>query len=88
MEMQEYTSEKLREHYFGFTHKSGLRVYVFPKKMSTSYALFATRYGSLENSFKLATDAVFHARDRPKRAGHHRAGDPHVRGQPGYTSVL
>lgn len=59
MEMQEYTSEKLREHYFGFTHKSGLRVYVLPKKMSTSYALFATRYGSLENSFKLATDAEF-----------------------------
>mgnify|MGYP000014796989 FL=1 len=59
IEMQTYTSDKLRERYFGFTHKSGLRVYVFPKKMSASYALFATRYGSLENSFKLATDAGF-----------------------------
>ena len=27
--------------------------------MSTSYALFATRYGSLENSFKLASEADF-----------------------------
>ena len=59
MDMQEYKSEKLHECYLGFTHKSGLRVYVFPKKMSTSYALFATRYGSLENSFKLASEADF-----------------------------
>lgn len=59
MTVQEYTSEKLHERYYGFTHKSGLRVYVFPKKMSASYALFATRYGSLENSFKLEGELSF-----------------------------
>ncbi|MCI8387010.1 MAG: insulinase family protein [Clostridiales bacterium] len=49
----------LREEYYTFTHKSGLPVYVFPKKLSTSYALFATRYGSIDSRFKLAGDADF-----------------------------
>lgn len=59
MEFTEYKCDKLKESYVGFTHSSGLRVYVFPKKMSSSYALIATKYGSLENSFKLSTDAEF-----------------------------
>lgn len=59
MELIEYKCDKLKESYVGFTHSSGLRVYVFPKKMSSSYALIATKYGSLENSFKLSTDADF-----------------------------
>lgn len=59
METKVYTNEKLGETYSEFVHASGLTVYVFPKKMSTSYALFATKYGSLENVFKLSTDAEF-----------------------------
>lgn len=43
----------LREHYFRFTHKSGLDVYVFPKKLSTTYAVFGTRYGSIDNCFRI-----------------------------------
>ena len=33
-------------------HKSGLRVYVFPKEMGTSYAAFATKFGSVDCRFK------------------------------------
>ena len=59
MNIQVFSSERLGESYSFFEHSSGLKVYVFPKKMSTSYALFATKYGSLENVFKLSTDAEF-----------------------------
>ncbi|MBQ8836725.1 MAG: insulinase family protein [Clostridia bacterium] len=59
MDIKVYESEKLCEKYFGFTHSSGLKVYVFPKNLRTSYALFATKYGSLENCFKLASDNEF-----------------------------
>ncbi len=49
----------LKEEYYSFKHKSGLDVYVFPKKLSTSYALFATKYGSIDSKFKLAGDKDF-----------------------------
>lgn len=52
-------SEFLREEYYSYKHKSGLDVYVFPKKLSTAYALFATRYGSIDSKFKLAGDKEF-----------------------------
>lgn len=59
MKIVEIKNSKINEKYFVFTHKSGLRVYVYPKNMSSSYTLFATKYGSLENVFKLADDAEF-----------------------------
>ena len=59
MNIKAYASDKLGEKYFGFTHESGLRVYVYPKSLRTSYAIFATKYGSLENIFKLKDDAEF-----------------------------
>lgn len=43
----------LREKYYKFTHKSGLDVYVFPKKLTISYALFGTKYGSVDNCFRI-----------------------------------
>lgn len=51
----------LKEEYYSFKHKSGLDVYVFPKKLSTTYALFATRYGSNDSKFKLVGDKEFTA---------------------------
>ncbi len=42
----------IREAYYYFKDNSGLDVYVFPKKLSTTYAIFATKYGSIENCFK------------------------------------
>ncbi len=59
MDIKVYESKKLEEKYYGFTHSSGLRVYLFPKELSASYALFSTKYGSLENSFKFADEAEF-----------------------------
>ena len=47
------------EKYYYAKHRSGLDVYVIPKKLSTAYALFCTRYGALDNCFKLAEDTDF-----------------------------
>ena len=52
-------NETLGEKYYNFKHKSGLDVYVFPKNMTSSYALFATRYGSIDNKFKLEGEDEF-----------------------------
>lgn len=59
MEKKIFQNELLAERYYAFTHSSGLDVYVFPKALSTSYALFATKYGSLENRFKLSGEDGF-----------------------------
>ena len=52
-------NKKINEAYYYFKDESGLDVYVFPKKLSTAYACFATRYGSLENRFKTEKDGEF-----------------------------
>ena len=46
-------NESLHEKYCLIHHKSGLTVYVFPKETSGTYALFATRYGSLDRTFRV-----------------------------------
>ena len=51
MKKIEYTSALLREKYTFIKHRSGLPIYVFPKQMSGTYALFATKYGSLDTTF-------------------------------------
>ncbi|MBQ9785392.1 MAG: insulinase family protein [Clostridia bacterium] len=51
MKRTEFFSALLHERYCRIDHDSGLQIYVFPKKMTTSYALFATRYGSLDRAF-------------------------------------
>ena len=52
-----HKSEKLRESYTKYTHPSGLEIYIFPKKMTTSYAILGTRYGSIHNKFKVEGDS-------------------------------
>ncbi len=44
---------KIDESYYEGTHASGLRVYVIPKNHGTSYAAFATKFGSIDNNFRL-----------------------------------
>lgn len=51
-----HKNEHLGEQYAKVIHPSGLTVLVCPKKMSTSYALFATKYGSLERTFRKGED--------------------------------
>lgn len=47
------------EKYYYTKHKSGLDIYLVPKKLSTSYAVIGTRYGSVDNRFKKKSDAEF-----------------------------
>ena len=58
-EMRVKENKNLGEKYYTFKHKSGLDVYVFPKEMTTSYAIFATKYGAVDNKFKLEDDKEF-----------------------------
>lgn len=51
MKRTEYFSKLLGERYSRIEHDSGLEVYVFPKRLTASYALYATRYGSLVSRF-------------------------------------
>ncbi len=44
-----YTDTLLGEKYNKYTHASGLDIYIFPKSLSTSFALFGTKYGSIDN---------------------------------------
>ena len=52
----EFSSVLLGERYYRMLHKSGLAVYVFPKKLTTTFAYFAVRYGSLDNAFLMEGD--------------------------------
>ena len=51
MKRIEYTSALLREQYTHIEHASGLSIYVFPKKTTNTYALFATKFGSMNTAF-------------------------------------
>ncbi len=53
---EEIFSPTFGEKYIKMAHKSGLDVYVYPKKTVTTHALFATKYGSVDNGFKLMGD--------------------------------
>ena len=53
MKKSEYTSALLREKYTYIEHASGLPIYVFPKEMTGTYALFATKYGSMDTTFAI-----------------------------------
>ena len=48
------------ESYFYTKHKSGLDIYVIPKDFATNYAVFATRYGAIDNCFKTEGEENFH----------------------------
>lgn len=53
-------SGRLSEQYVKIKHSSGLTMLLYPMQgFSTSYALFGTNYGSVDNCFKTAQDADF-----------------------------
>lgn len=56
MKKNEYSSALLRERYFCMEHASGLPIYVFSKELTTSYALFAVNYGSMDSTFQRRGD--------------------------------
>lgn len=50
--MKVINSELLNEKCFVINHFSGLDIYVIPKKLTTTYALLGTKFGSLDVKFK------------------------------------
>ena len=53
MTRTEFVSERLGERYVRIDHESGLSIYVFPKALSTTYAILSARYGSVDRKFRL-----------------------------------
>lgn len=54
-----FSSQPLKEKYYKYTHVSGLDIYVFPKKMTSTYAIMGTKYGSIDSVFKTDADKEF-----------------------------
>lgn len=60
MSITEIKSTALSEKYYKVNHKSGLTVYVYEKPgYSSTYAIFGTKYGSINRKFKVdSADAI------------------------------
>ncbi len=58
-EMTTFRSRLLCESYTRIRHKSGLDIFVFPKQLTTTYAILAARYGSADTRFCLAGDGQY-----------------------------
>lgn len=56
MRITEYTSSLLGERYTCAEHESGLLIYLFPKKMTSTAALLAVRYGSTVSHYRAGED--------------------------------
>ncbi|HZJ77474.1 MAG TPA: pitrilysin family protein [Clostridia bacterium] len=53
MIIKDISNEKLGEKYFKIKHPSGLTIFIMPKEdYSSTYAVFATKYGSIDNIIK------------------------------------
>ncbi len=53
-------NEALSEEYYEINHKSGLKIFVMPKPdYSGAYAMFGTKYGSVDTCFKLENEENF-----------------------------
>lgn len=55
----EVKNELLSEKYFYMKHPSGLNIYVYPKEeYSSTYAIFGTKFGSINNKFKMISGDI------------------------------
>lgn len=58
--MKEIKSVALGEKYYEIDHESGLKIFVMPKEnYSSSYAVFGTKYGSIDSCFKRSDEDEF-----------------------------
>lgn len=58
--MEKIANSRVREEYFRLKHKSGATILLYPMKgYSTAYALFGTKYGSVDTTFKTDADSDF-----------------------------
>ena len=55
--MERIVNKRINEECYRIKHKSGCTIMLYPMKgFSTAYALFGTRYGSVDTTFKTAKD--------------------------------
>lgn len=60
MQKSTIRSDVLKEEYYSFKHESGLTILLYPMKgFTSSYALFGTKYGSIDTTFKTQKDKDF-----------------------------
>ncbi len=60
-DMTVVSSHRIGEEYYKIKHQSGLEVIIYPKpNFQTTYAMFSTRYGSVDVSFLTDKDDVVH----------------------------
>ena len=60
MEKTIIKSHRINEEYIKVKHQSGLTILLYPMKgFNTAYALFGTKYGSIDNTFKTDSDDDF-----------------------------
>lgn len=56
--IREVRSEREGDRYLEVSHSSGLRIYLYPKaNFNSAYAIFAARYGSIDNCFQISGQA-------------------------------
>lgn len=55
--METRENKRLGEKYYYTKHSSGLDIYLFPKSFTTTYAVFATKYGSIDRMFQVEGEA-------------------------------
>lgn len=59
MNISEIKSERAGDSYYKIDHQSGLTIYVYPKPgYNSAYAIFGTRYGSINTRFSVDDDSV------------------------------
>lgn len=59
MEREHIESPRTGDHYFRVRHPSGLTIFLYPKPdFSTTYAIFGTRYGSIDNCFQRSDESA------------------------------
>ena len=56
IEKKVFESALLGESYQKLTHSCGLDIYVFPKKLTTTYAILGVKYGSIHSRFSISKD--------------------------------
>jgi predicted Zn-dependent peptidase len=58
--IKEIKNELLNDSYYEIDHSSGYKIFVYPKEnYSSSYAIFGTKYGSIDTCFKVEGQANF-----------------------------
>lgn len=58
MELEKIASSRAGDFYYRGKHPSGLEIYLYPKEnCSTSYTVFGTKYGSVDNCFQRSDES-------------------------------